>query len=67
MLTIDSREQGSIDIVREAFQASKIPVSVEKLEYGDYRMDITQDNGNERTILVERKTPTDFISSTNPL
>ena len=66
MLTIDSREQGSIDIVREAFQASKIPVSVEKLEYGDYRMDITQDNGNERTILVERKTPTDFISSTNP-
>ena len=66
MLTIDSREQGSIDIVREAFKASKIPVSVEKLEYGDYRMDITQDNGNERTILVERKTPTDFISSTNP-
>ena len=66
MLTIDSREQGSIDIVREAFQASKIPVSVEKLEYGDYRMDITQDNGNERTILVERNTPTDFISSTNP-
>ena len=66
MLTIDSREQGSIDIVREAFKASKIPVSVEKLEYGDYRMDITQDNGNKRTVLVERKTPTDFISSTNP-
>ena len=66
MLTIDSREQGSIQLVQEAFRASKIPVSVEKLEYGDYRMDITQDNGNERTILVERKTPTDFISSTNP-
>ena len=66
MLTIDSREQGSIDIVREAFKASKIPVSVEKLEYGDYRMDITQDNGNKRIVLVERKTPTDFISSTNP-
>tara|TARA_R110002020_G_scaffold159007_1_gene342595 strand:- start:1225 stop:1926 length:702 start_codon:yes stop_codon:yes gene_type:complete len=66
MLTIDSREQGSIQLVQEAFRASKIPVSVEKLEYGDYRMDITQDNGSKRTILVERKTPTDFISSTNP-
>tara|TARA_X000001036_G_scaffold344613_1_gene324272 strand:+ start:313 stop:1014 length:702 start_codon:yes stop_codon:yes gene_type:complete len=66
MLTIDSREQGSIQLVQEAFRASKIPVSVEKLEYGDYRMDITQDNGSKRTVLVERKTPTDFISSTNP-
>ena len=66
MLTIDSREQGSIQLVQEAFKASKIPVSVEKLDYGDYRMDITQDDGTSRTILVERKTPTDFISSTNP-
>ena len=66
MLTIDSREQGSIQLVQEALRASKIPVSVEKLEYGDYRMDITQGNGSKRTILVERKTPTDFISSTNP-
>ena len=66
MLTIDSREQGSIQLVQEAFKASKIPVSVEKLDYGDYRMDITQDDGTPRTILVERKTPTDFISSTNP-
>jgi len=66
MLTIDSREQGSIQLVQEAFRASKIPVSVEKLDYGDYRMDITQDDGTERTVLIERKTPTDFISSTNP-
>ena len=66
MLTIDSREQGSIQLVQEAFRASKIPVSVEKLDYGDYRMDITQDNGTARTVLIERKTPTDFISSTNP-
>jgi len=66
MLTIDSREQGSIQLVQEAFKASKIPVSVEKLDYGDYRMDITQDDGTSRTVLVERKTPTDFISSTNP-
>ena len=66
MLTIDSREQGSIQLVQEAFKASKIPVSVEKLDYGDYRMDITQDDGTERTVLIERKTPTDFISSTNP-
>jgi len=66
MLTIDSREQGSIQLVQEAFKASKIPVSVEKLDYGDYRMDITQDDGTPRTILIERKTPTDFISSTNP-
>jgi len=66
MLTIDSREQGSIQLVQEAFKASKIPVSVEKLDYGDYRMDITQDNGTARTVLIERKTPTDFISSTNP-
>ena len=66
MLTIDSREQGSIQLVQEAFKASKIPVSVEKLDCGDYRMDITQDDGTSRTILVERKTPTDFISSTNP-
>ena len=66
MLTIDSREQGSIQLVQEAFKASKIPVSVEKLDYGDYRMDITQDDGTSRTVLIERKTPTDFISSTNP-
>ena len=66
MLTIDSREQGSIQLVQEAFKASKIPVSVEKLDYGDYRMDITQDDGTARTVLIERKTPTDFISSTNP-
>ena len=66
MLTIDSREQGSIQLVQEAFRASKIPVSVEKLDYGDYRMDITQDDGTARTVLIERKTPTDFISSTNP-
>ena len=66
MITIDSREQGSIQLVQEAFKASKIPVSVEKLDYGDYRMDITQDDGTPRTILIERKTPTDFISSTTP-
>ena len=66
MLTIDSREQGSIQLVQEAFRASKIPVSVEKLDYGDYRMDIIQDDGTPRTVLIERKTPTDFISSTTP-
>ena len=66
MLIIDSREQGSIQLVQEAFRASKIPVAVEKLDYGDYRMDITQDDGTSRTVLIERKTPTDFISSTTP-
>ena len=66
MITIDSREQGSIQLVQEAFRASKIPVSVEKLDYGDYRMDIIQDDGTPRTVLIERKTPTDFISSTTP-
>jgi ERCC4-type nuclease len=62
MLVIDSREPHEvIDAVRPVFEAAGIAVQVRALEFGDFLM-----TPNNHKILVERKTPTDFINSTNP-
>lgn len=35
------------------------------MDYGDFRMDITMEDGSTRIVVIERKTPGDFINSTN--
>lgn len=65
MITIDTREQHSINPVRTFFESKGVPVRVEMLQYGDYRIDVVTDEGVRRSILIERKTPSDFINSTN--
>jgi ERCC4-type nuclease len=61
MLVIDSREKGNIEPVRAAFEKAGIEVKVMALEFGDYFFDY-----GDRKILIERKTPVDFIHSTTP-
>lgn len=61
-LVIDSREQGNIEPVRDLFLENDIEVGVSALEFGDYLMEFP----DGRAILVERKTPIDFIHSTTP-
>lgn len=61
MLVIDSREQGNIELVKAAFEKEGIEVEVRALPFGDYLFDY-----GDRRILIERKTPLDFIHSTTP-
>lgn len=67
MLTIDTREHDQVvNPVKALFEAEGIPVQVRKMEYGDFRFDMLMDNGVKRVVVIERKTPGDFINSTNP-
>lgn len=66
MLTIDSREDSSVvNPVRTFFESQGIAVQVKKMDFGDFRMDIRMEDGSKRVIVIERKTPGDFINSTN--
>lgn len=65
MLTIDTREKNSINPVQTYFEKKEVDVKVEMLKYGDYRLDVTTESGVSRVIIIERKTPADFINSTN--
>lgn len=66
MLVIDSRELATKDAVRYAFEEAGIEVRVEAMQYGDYKMELTTEAGVKKTILIERKTPSDFVNSTHP-
>ncbi len=65
MLTIDTREQNSINPVKTYFEKKEVDVTVEMMRYGDYRLDVTTESGINKVIIIERKTPADFINSTN--
>ncbi len=66
MLTIDTREKFSINPVRAYFEKKEVDVKVEVMKYGDYRLDVSTESGVDRVIVIERKSPADFINSTNP-
>lgn len=66
MLIIDSREQGVIEPIAMLFMENGIDVDVRPLEFGDYIMEVTTHGGQKRKIVIERKTPSDFINSTHP-
>jgi ERCC4-type nuclease len=65
MITIDSRELATRDEVADAFRAEGIPTKIEVMTFGDYRLDITTESGAHKVVVVERKTPGDFINSTH--
>lgn len=51
--------------MRATFEGAGINVRETAMQFSDYRMDIVRDDGSEWTVLVERKTPSDFIHSTS--
>jgi len=66
MLTIDNREDEAVrNPIITVFEKAGIPVQVKKMDYGDFRMDIKMEDGTKRVVVIERKTPGDFINSTN--
>jgi len=66
MLTIDTREDSRVaNPVKKLFEEAGIPVQIKKMEYGDFRFDLIMEDGSKRVVVIERKTPGDFINSTN--
>ncbi len=67
LLIIDKREPEKIrHALTSYFESLDIEVRVKRMEFGDFVFELEDDQGTPRTIIIERKTPSDFIQSTIP-